>query len=230
MSSSAGKFQDHYSILGVDPRADQEVIQAAYAKLAQKYHPGTPETGDKNKFDSVNQAYEVLSDAGLRREFDKLKGIDAEQGTPKFSGLDFFDALGRGTGLRLALLSVLYDRRQKKPYTPSLSMRHVEAIVEGTPEELHWALWYLKQKSLAESDDKSSLQITVEGMDYLENNRPSPDVVMPFIKAGASVAPALPAAPPAVARTAPPAAQIPNPADTDMTPGLSMLRRVMALK
>lgn len=215
--SPAGKFQDHYSILGVEPKANLETIQAAYAKLAQKYHPENRETGDKGKFESVNQAYEVLSDASLRREFDKLKGTEGEQGTPKFSGRDFFDALGRDSGLRLALLCILYDRRRAKPFTPSLSMRNVESMVQGTTEELNFAVWYLKQKNLAESDDKSSLQITVEGMDYLENNRPSADVVMPFIKAAA-----LRAAPP-------PAKPAPDPA-AEVKPGLSMLRRAMARK
>jgi hypothetical protein len=81
-------------------------------------------------------------------------------------------------------------------------------------------LWYLKQKNLAASDDKSSLLITVEGMDYLENNHPSPDVVMRFIK-GAAPAPA-----PAIAPVPPPQ---PEPG-VDATPGLSQLRRVMALK
>jgi len=33
------------------------------------------------------------------------------------------------------------------------------------------------------SDDKSNLQITVDGMDYLETNPPTPEVVMPLVKA-----------------------------------------------
>ena len=193
-----------------------DAIQHAYTRLAQKYHPGNSETGDKDKFDSINHAYEVLSDPLLRREFDKLKGVDAEQGAPKFSGLDFFDALGRGTGLRLALLCILYDRRRRRPFTPSLSMRHVESIVQGTAEELTFALWYLKQRNLAASDDKSSLQITVEGMDYLENNRPSPDVVMPFIKlAGLPAKPETPAEP------------LPQ---GESSPGLSVLHHAMVQK
>lgn len=178
----AGKFQDHYVILGIEPNADSETIQAAYSKLAQKYHPNTPSTGSKERFDAVNQAYETLSDPLLRREFDKLKGIGQDEGSPKFSGVDFFDALGRGTGLRTALLCVLYDRRRTSPFRPSISMRQIEGMLTASEEELAFTLWYLKQRSFVRSDDKSSLQITVEGMDYLENNRPAPEIVMPFIK------------------------------------------------
>jgi hypothetical protein len=58
-------------------------------------------------------------------------------------------------------------------------------MLTATEEELNFALWYLKQRSYVVSDDKSSLQITVEGMDFLEGGHPSPEVVMPFVKAAA---------------------------------------------
>jgi hypothetical protein len=181
----AGKFTDHYEVLGVDPKAELETIQAAYAKLAQLYHPNNPETGDKAKFDAVAASYEVLCDPMLRREFDKVKGVGEEQGTPKFTGLPFFDALGRETALRTAMLCVLYDRRRMKPFTPSLSMRNLEGILIATQEELNFALWYLKQRGLVVMDDKSSLQITADGMDFLEENRPDVNTVMPLIKPAA---------------------------------------------
>jgi hypothetical protein len=192
-SPRAGKFQDHYALLGIDPKSDSDTIALAYTKLSEKYHPHNAETGNQEKFDAVTLAFEVLSDPLLRREFDKLKGVSLETGSPKFSGLAFFDALGRGSGLRLALLCVLYDRRRTRPFTPSLSMRHVENILQSTEEELNFVLWYLKQRGLANSDDKSSLQITVEGMDFLENNRPAAELVMPFIKASGLASPPAPA-------------------------------------
>jgi curved DNA-binding protein CbpA len=184
-ASSSSKFQDHYALFGIDPKASSETIQAAYTKLAQKYHPNTPETGDKEKFDAINLAYEVLTDPDLRKGFDKIKGVDAQGGEPKFSGLQFFEALGRGTGLRSALLCLMYDRRRSRPFTPSLSMRHLENMLVATAEELNFALWYLKQRNLLINDDKSSLQITVDGMDRLEKDRPSPELVMPFFKPAA---------------------------------------------
>ena len=82
-SGAAGKFQDHYILLGIETNADSDTIQAAYSRLAQKFHPSNPETGDKTKFDAVNQAYEVLADPTLRAAFDKVKGVDHEAGNPK---------------------------------------------------------------------------------------------------------------------------------------------------
>jgi curved DNA-binding protein CbpA len=195
---AAGKFQDHYAVLDVDPKADSDEIQAAYAKLAQRYQPKSP-TADPEKFEAVNLAYEVLSDAELRSGFDKIKGVGQDQSAPKFTGLEFFDALGREALLRVALLCVLYDRRKIKPLAPSISVRHLETILESTSDEMTSVLWYLKQRNLLRSDDKSSLHITVDGMDFVENKKPTADEVMRFIKPDAiagSKAPAPPIAPP----------------------------------
>ena len=100
---AAGKFQDHYAVLDIDPKADSDAVQAAYAKLAQQYHPKNSATGDPEKFEAVNLAYEVLSDAELRSGFDKLKGVGKEEGFPKFTGVDFFDLLGREKSSYLAM-------------------------------------------------------------------------------------------------------------------------------
>jgi curved DNA-binding protein len=181
----AGKFQDHYAVLGIDPKADSETIQQAYSKLAQKYYPNNSATANTEMFEAVNMAFETLSDPELRSVFDKLKGVGQDQGPPKFSGLEFFDALGRGVAMRNVILCVLYDRRRTKPSTPSLSMRHLELIIDASTEELSSALWYLKQRGLAASDDKSSLQITVDGMDFLESHTPSPEDVLVLIKPAA---------------------------------------------
>jgi curved DNA-binding protein CbpA len=183
----AGKFQDHYVALAVDPGADSDTIQLAYAKLVEKYGPDNIDTRDDEKLAAIHAAYEVLSNPELRKEFDKIKGVSGDNGRPKFMGLDFFDVLGREVGLRGAVLSILYDRRRNKPFTPALSMRQLEGMLETPSEALSFALWYLKQRNFVANDDKSSLQITVVGMDFLETNRPKPEDVMPFIKLSAIV-------------------------------------------
>src|SRR5580704_7296639 len=103
--------QDHYAILGVDPQSVSETIQRAYAKLAQRYNSRNVDTGDATLFEALNLAYEVLSDPARRKEFDALQGISQEGGSPKFSGAEFFDALGPEAALRAAILCLLYDRR-----------------------------------------------------------------------------------------------------------------------
>ena len=68
---------NYYTILQVDPRAEPEVIQAAYRRLAAKHHPDvdpSPEAVERMKL--LNAAYEVLSDSVKRREHDmsRLRG------------------------------------------------------------------------------------------------------------------------------------------------------------
>ena len=222
---AAGKFQDHYAVLDVDPKADSDEIQAAYAKLAQRYQPKSP-TADAEKFEAVNLAYEVLSDAELRTGFDKIKGVGQDQSPPKFTGLDFFDALGRESLLRVALLCVLYDRRKIKPLAPSLSVRHIETILESTSDEMTSVLWYLKQRNLVRSDDKSSLHITVDGMDFVENKKPTADEVMRFIKPDAIAGTKTPEASLITPPTVPAAA--PSTAKAESESVRSVLNRVLA--
>lgn len=66
-------FPDHYAALGIDPTADQEVIAAAYRALAKKFHPdtgATSGTASAERFDQVQQAYEVLRTPASRRRYD----------------------------------------------------------------------------------------------------------------------------------------------------------------
>jgi preprotein translocase subunit Sec63 len=71
---------DYYTILQVDPRAEPEVMQAAYRRLAAKYHPDidpSPEATERMKL--LNAAYEILSDSVQRREYDMSRLQDRQQ-------------------------------------------------------------------------------------------------------------------------------------------------------
>jgi curved DNA-binding protein len=66
-------FIDYYKILGVDKKADDKAIKAAYRKLARKLHPdlnpNDPNAG--KKFQELNEANEVLSDPEKRKKYDQ---------------------------------------------------------------------------------------------------------------------------------------------------------------
>ncbi len=62
--------QDYYLILQVQPNADPEVIQAAYRRLARKYHPDV-EDNDPAQMQKLNEAYEVLSSPDKRAAYDR---------------------------------------------------------------------------------------------------------------------------------------------------------------
>jgi len=63
---------DPYKTLQVDPEAEDEVIQAAYRRLARKYHPDVAPTAEAAvRMAAINAAWEIIGDAAARRAFDR---------------------------------------------------------------------------------------------------------------------------------------------------------------
>ncbi len=65
-------MKDHYRTLGIDPAAGEAEVRAAYRKLAFALHPDrNPSPEAHAAFRSVQEAYELLSDAARRRDYDE---------------------------------------------------------------------------------------------------------------------------------------------------------------
>ncbi|MBD8482088.1 DnaJ C-terminal domain-containing protein [Pseudomonas coleopterorum] len=84
-------FKDYYKILGVEPTADEKAIKTAYRKLARKYHPDVSKEKDaEDKFKEASEAYEALSNADKRAEYDELRKYGQHgrpfQGPPGWQG------------------------------------------------------------------------------------------------------------------------------------------------
>jgi curved DNA-binding protein CbpA len=63
---------DPYKVLQVDPEADPEVIQAAYRRLAQKYHPDLAADGDAaRRMVAINEAWAILREPESRAALDR---------------------------------------------------------------------------------------------------------------------------------------------------------------
>lgn len=64
-------WKDYYEILQVHLKAEQEVISAAYRRLALMYHPDKNQSPEaERKFKEINEANEVLSDSVRRATYD----------------------------------------------------------------------------------------------------------------------------------------------------------------
>jgi DnaJ-class molecular chaperone len=78
---------DPYSILGVSKGADEKAIKSAYRKLAKELHPDKNKDNPKasERFSDVTRAYDLLSDAQKRGQYDR--GEIDENGQPRgFAG------------------------------------------------------------------------------------------------------------------------------------------------
>ena len=67
---------DPYKVLQVDPEAEDEVVAAAYRRLARKYHPDVA-GGDEAvaRMAAINAAWEVVGDPVRRAAYDRDRAV-----------------------------------------------------------------------------------------------------------------------------------------------------------
>ena len=76
-STNGGEpVQTLYQVIQVDPHADQDVIEAAFKRLALKYHPDKSTSPDApERMRELIAARDVLTDPGKRGRYDASIGI-----------------------------------------------------------------------------------------------------------------------------------------------------------
>src|ERR1700757_534060 len=93
----ATQTKDYYGALGVKKSASTDDIRKAFRKLARKYHPDV-NPGDKTaeeKFKTISEANEVLSDPKKRKIYDQL-GFYSDNIDP--AAAEAYAAQGGGAG------------------------------------------------------------------------------------------------------------------------------------
>ena len=88
--------KNFYDVLGVSRDASDKDIKTAFRKLAQKYHPDAG--GDEAKFKEISEAYETLSDAKKRKEYDQLLMFGGMPGAGGAGGYTYTGGAGAGWG------------------------------------------------------------------------------------------------------------------------------------
>ena len=88
---------DFYAELGVGKGASDAEIKKAYRSAARKWHPDVnQEPGAKEKFQTINEAYQVLSDPQMRQRYDQfgvagVRGAGGGGGGPGYQDFDLGD-------------------------------------------------------------------------------------------------------------------------------------------
>jgi curved DNA-binding protein CbpA len=162
---------DFYEVMQVSANAEPDTIHRIYRLLAQRFHPDNQETGNSDRFHQIHEAYTVLSNPESRARYD-VSYHKVKQDRWRFisagaeSENDFeMEQIGR-----LTLLEALYTRRRMEPSTPALLSADLETLMGRPREHIEFTVWFLVQKKLVTKDDQARLQITADGVEYLEAN------------------------------------------------------------
>lgn len=113
---------DHYSTLGVSRDASPDDIKRAYRKLASQNHPDRG--GDTAKFQQIQAAYDTLSDAERRHQYDN----PIPQGFPGGFSFNF------GQGLDPFSDFINQFTRQQRVYTAQVTITLEQLATQNTIE------------------------------------------------------------------------------------------------
>jgi curved DNA-binding protein len=158
---------DHYDVLQLSPRADQETIQRVYRHLAKRFHPDNAESGDAERFKRILEAFRLLSDPEQRARYDVKLEQRREDRWRIFDQTTALNDVSADRQLRMSLLSILYTARRNDPERPGLGVLDLEHLL-GCPEQhMAFHIWYLKENGWVERRDDGTLAITASGVDHV---------------------------------------------------------------
>jgi curved DNA-binding protein len=161
------KIEDYYEILQVSPRADRDTIERVFRFLANRFHPDNRDTGDVDRFTEIVDAYDVLSSAAKRAQYD-LNYESVRQARWKlFSQESTGDELAGDNRVRLAIMSILYVVRRNNPSEPGVGSIELERLLDCPETVLRFHIWYLKENGWVTRLETGFLAITAVGVDKL---------------------------------------------------------------
>jgi curved DNA-binding protein CbpA len=178
---------DYYEVLQIGRNADVETVHRVYRIMAARFHPDNPRTGNTETFLLLTRAYEVLSNPEERSKYDQAQLVQDERPLPIFEMQEFVHGLKGEMNRRLGVLALLYNRRRSNQDHPGMSMLDLEKRMAFPREHLNFALWYLKSKGFVSQEDNSDCGITATGIDFIETQCASDELIQRLIHSGPGI-------------------------------------------
>ena len=166
-----GAKQDHYEVLQISKNADADTVQRVFRLLARRYHPDNPHSGNEARFRQIHEAYLVLSDPEKRAAYDvRHETLRQERWRFVQTGPPSDNDFALEQHVRWLVLEILYSRRRTEPEKAGLSYLELSQLLGRPREHMEFTVWYLIHKGYVARGEQSNLNITVDGVDFLEKN------------------------------------------------------------
>src|SRR5580692_6797398 len=131
----------------------------------------------------LTEEYEMFREPVKRLEYESLFEVNPAGPLPIFLGKEFTDGIDAEAKIRIGVLCLLYSKRRANPDFAALSLLDMENIMAFPRERLLFSIWYLRSKRYVVQDDRSSFIISAEGVDYLESQLPSNEILYKIFRA-----------------------------------------------
>jgi len=160
---------DCYEIMQLSPNADADTIQRVYRILAQRYHPDSLETGNKEIFLNLCEAHRILSDPQLRAQYDARYRETKQLHWKIFDRAEVAKGPEAEQRKRQGILELLYAKTAQDPEHAEMNVFEFEQLLGCPREHLEFALWYLKGKGYVKRGDNGRFSLTIPGSDQVES-------------------------------------------------------------
>jgi curved DNA-binding protein CbpA len=143
-----GHFRDYYETLQISPNANAETVERMFRYFARRYQPDNLETADRDRFDAVLEAHNVLRDAVLRAQYDVKYRNQLESRAELIDDANDNDLFSSDAETQKKMLSLFYVRRRRNVREPGIGEYELEQLLGRPIERLEFSLWYMKEKGL----------------------------------------------------------------------------------
>jgi curved DNA-binding protein CbpA len=163
MESTA--FIDYYEALEISPNANSETVERMFRYLARRYHPDNTGTSDRDRFDLVLEAHNILRDPAKRVQYDIEHRKNLNTRTELVEQISDGAGIDRDVDIQNKMLSIFYAKRRRDINDPGVGDVELEYLLGCPIEALEFNIWYMKEKRWITGTENGTLAITIEGVD-----------------------------------------------------------------